>query len=320
VAVVIFDGAAENPTTEHVAAGLVVAVEYDVDFIVGVGGGSAMDCAKGINLILMNGGGISSYRGDPPLDVLAKRQRLLPMNLIPTTAGTGSEAQSFALITDPESHQKMVCGDRRLPTEGGLRPRAALLDPELLRTVPRRVAAAAAIDALSHAIETAATKRRNEISREFSRAAWEKLDGAFERALMNEPTAHGDMLLGAHLAGCAIEFSMLGAAHACANPLTARFNITHGHAVGIMLPHVVRFNSALGTNFYSDICDDAESLARRVETLLGLAGLGARLGECGVPASAIPDLAQSAATQWTGGFNPRPVARAEFHDLYVAAL
>ena len=136
--VVVFDGARENPTAEETDAGVRVARPAKVDFIMALGGGSAMDCAKGINLILTSGGEIRDYCGEG-----RATKPMLPSIAVPTTAGTGSEAQSFALIGDPVTHRKMACGDRRLPSEGGLRPRIAILDPDLTRTASRRVTAAA---------------------------------------------------------------------------------------------------------------------------------------------------------------------------------
>ena len=118
LACTVFDGTRENPTTVEVSAGVEVARDCDADFIVGLGGGSAMDCAKGINLLLTNGGSVQDYHGVNKATV-----PMLPWVAIPTTAGTGSEAQSFALLSDPATHMKMACGDRRLPSEGGLRPR-----------------------------------------------------------------------------------------------------------------------------------------------------------------------------------------------------
>ncbi len=314
--VVVFDGVRENPTTEHVAAGLSIAQGGAIDFIVGLGGGSAMDCAKGVNLLLTNGGEVADYWG-----VNKPSKPMLPMLAVPTTAGTGSEAQSFALISDPVTHRKMACGDRRAPTEGGLRPRLAILDPDLTRSQPPAVAAAAGIDAIAHAVETSATTERCDISRSFSRSAWELLDRSFERAICqsSDNQARADMLLAAHLGGAAIEFSMLGAAHACANPLTACFGIVHGQAVGLMLPHVVRFNAADGNNPYSDLASDAFELADRVESLLESAGLQRKLADLDVPRARLANLATMAAEQWTAQFNPRGVDVDSLCGIYESA-
>lgn len=313
--VTVFDGVSENPTTDHVAAGVAVAKKANIDFLIALGGGSSMDCAKGINLILTNGGAIADYRGENKATA-----PMLPLIAAPTTAGTGSEAQSFALISDPITHEKFVCGDRRLPTKGGLRPRIAILDPDLMRTVPRRVAAAAGIDAVAHAVETAGTKARNAASLDCSREAWTRLDGQLERWLRDprDDNARAEMLMAAHLAGLAIELSMLGAAHAGANPLTARCGITHGFAVGVMLPHVVRFNAA-GDNPYGALDENPHRLAERIEQFLATANIPPRLRDHGVREADLPALAESAAKQWTAGFNPRPVDARELLTIYQAA-
>ena len=309
--VTVFDGVAENPTTEHVAAGVAAAKVAGIDFLVGLGGGSSMDCAKGINFLLTGGGDMADYWG-----VGKATEPMLPMIAVPTTAGTGSEAQSFALISDPVTRQKMACGDVKAACC------VAILDPALTLTQPRRVAAATGIDAVAHAVETAGTTRRNEVSLEFTRQAWLRLDRSFVRAIAQpaDDVARADMLLGAHLAGAAIEHSMLGAAHACANPLTARRGIAHGVAVGLMLPHVVRFNAAEGANPYDALGMTSEALARRLTAMLVAAELPCRLRDCGLSAAELPEMAEAAAKQWTAGFNPRLVSPQNLLDIYLAAM
>ena len=221
----------QRPT--NVEAGFAVAKEFQPDLIVGLGGGSSMDCAKGINFLYSCGGRMQDYWG-----VGKATGPLLPMIAVPTTAGTGSETQSFALISDAETHVKMACGDKRAAF------RVALLDPELTLTQPPRVTALAGFDALSHAVETYVTKKRNDVSCDFSRrrgTSWHPITCACSTE-PDDLEARGQMQLGACLAGSAIENSMLGAAHALANPLTATYGIAHGEAVALMLPHVVRFN------------------------------------------------------------------------------
>ena len=310
VEVTVFDGAAENPTTEHVSLGVEAAKRANIDFLVGLGGGSSMDCAKGVNFILTNGGTMADYWGRNKAT-----KPMLPMIAVPTTAGTGSEAQSFALITDPVTHQKMACGDVKAAC------RVAILDPDLTATQPRAVAASTGIDAVAHAVETAGTLARNEVSLEMTREAWARLDAAFEPAMRDadDADARAGMLLGAHLGGAAIEASMLGAAHSCANPLTARHNIAHGVAVGIVLPHVVRFNASAGDNPYDAITDDADALANRIEAMLRTAGLATSLAQCGVAENELEALAAEASEQWTAQFNPRQVTATELLAIYRAA-
>jgi alcohol dehydrogenase len=307
----VFDEVEENPTIIHVGKGVIAARPFNPDVIVGLGGGSAMDCGKGINFLLTNGGRVADYWG-----VNKATKPLLPFVAIPTTAGTGSDAQSAALITDPDTHTKMACWDRKAL------PRLAILDPQLTATQPAKVAAATGIDAIAHAVESSASTKRNDTSRELSRAAWRLLEPAYERAV-NDPSdadARERMLLGAHLAGAAIENSMLGAAHALANGLTAVCGTVHGLAVGMMLPHVVRYNAGAGDNPYGDLEPDGERLARRIESLLHAGSLPTRLAEVGGTELQLPELARIAAQQWTAGFNPRKVGEAELLSIYRAAL
>jgi alcohol dehydrogenase len=317
----LYDGVAENPTTEHVDRGLAIARKFDVDFIIGLGGGSSMDCAKGVNFLLTNGGRMQDYWG-----VNKASKAMLPLIAIPTTAGTGSEAQSAALITDPQTHNKMACWDERAAA------RVAILDPDLTATQPKKVAAATGIDAISHAVETAGCNRRSFVSVRFSKAAWDLLSGAFEIAIKGSGFgvqgsgnasavgALSDMLLGAHLAGCAIENSMLGAAHACANPLTAHYGIVHGHAVGVMLPHVARFNSEDGQRPYGDLGVDCEALVARLRRFLAVAEIAPTLREHGVRESSLEEMAEEASRQWTATFNPRQVGVDELRALYESAM
>jgi alcohol dehydrogenase len=310
IAVRVFDAVAENPTVIHVGHGFFAARDFKPDLIVGLGGGSAMDCAKGINFLYSNGGRVQDYWG-----VDKATRPMLPMVAVPTTAGTGSDAQSFALITDPETHQKMACGDRKAL------PKVALLDPELTATQPPKVAAATGIDAVAHAVETAATNRRTDVSQEFSRQSWELLNKGFERVMRdpNDVRAREQMLLGAHLAGAAIENSMLGAAHALANGLTAVFGTVHGVAVGLVLPWVVRFNAQEGKP-YASLSNDAEAVAQRIEQLLDAGDLPRKLGDLGANASHLPELSAIAAKQWTATFNPRKVGEPELRHIYETAM
>lgn len=307
----VFDEAGENPTIIHVGKGVIAARPFKPDLIVGLGGGSAMDCAKGINFLLSNGGRMEDYWG-----VNKATKPMLPLIAIPTTAGTGSDAQSFALITDPETHQKMACGDTKAL------PRLAILDPDLTSTTPPSVAAATGIDAIAHAVETAGCNKRNDTSRRLSKKAWSLLEPAYERVMRDPADAAGrqDMLMGAHVAGAAIENSMLGAAHSCANALTALCETVHGVAVGLMLPHVIRFNAADGADPYADLMEDSDALAARVERLLAVGRLPRRLTEVGGSGELIPRLAEFASKQWTAGFNPRRLGEAEFREILMAAL
>ena len=320
VSVFPFHDFGENPNSRMIDAGRAFAAPHAIDGIVALGGGSSLDAGKGINFLLTNGGAISDYRG------YGKASRpLLPMIGIPTTAGTGSEAQSYTVISDAITHMKMACGDPSAAV------RIAILDPELTRTGPQHVTAMAGFDAIAHAVETAVTSRRTPMSEMYSHQAWRLLVEAFPRVLAHpsDMEARSAMQLGSHLAGAAIEQSMLGAAHACANPLTARYDITHGLALAMLLPHVVRWNGAVAMDQYAALVrltgraangNAAEDLARELESLAGNAGIGKRLKDGGVEEKALPELAAQAAQQWTGTFNPRPFDAAGALEIYEAAF
>jgi alcohol dehydrogenase len=318
----VFDEVEENPTSRHVDNGVHFARPLKIDLIVSVGGGSAMDCAKGINFLLTNGGIMADYRG------FGKAKKpMLPSIGIPTTSGTGSEAQSYALIADERSHMKMACGDRKVAFH------TAILDPEVTVTQPAKVTALTGIDALSHAIEAYVTSARNPLSQIFAREAWKRLEANLERVLANphDLEARGAMQMGAFLAGTAIENSMLGVCHACANPLTAHYGITHGLAIALMLPHVIAFNAPVVGSLYGELAGEtglangtpgaaAQTLAGRIADLTRLAGLPTTLTSCGITRGILPVLAEEASRQWTARFNPRPVTERDILALYESAL
>jgi alcohol dehydrogenase len=276
-----------------------------------------MDAAKGGNFILTNGGVMQDYWG-----IGKATKPLLPFFAIPTTAGTGSECQSFALISDAVSHVKMACGDKKAAAH------TALLDPDLSLSQPPRIGALTGIDALTHALESAVSTKSNDISRQYSFASFGLLSRGFFGILNDPPNLHyrSQMLLGAALAGTAIENSMLGAAHAAANPLTASFGIVHGEAVGLMMASVLRLNLVHepSREIYAELAKmlaiAPDGLPNWWEKTLRGAHLPLRLTERGVTSDAIPDLAIAAAKQWTGTFNPVPMTAAAFEQLYREAL
>jgi alcohol dehydrogenase len=319
VEVFVFDGVKENPTEREVDAGAVFARTHHVDCIVAVGGGSSMDCAKGINFILTNGGRMADYKGHGRAS-----RPMLPSVGVPTTSGTGSEAQSYALITDERTHLKMACGDKKAAF------RVSILDPELTVSQPRSVTAVTGIDALAHALEALVCTKRNPVSAMCARAAFGYLEANFERVLRtpSDLPARSAMQIGAHLAGMAIENAMLGVCHSCSNPLTAHYGITHGVAIGIMLPHVIRFNAPAAGELYEELVGGIglmngqpaeEVLAARVSELTAAAGLPQSLKECNVSATILHLLAEEASQQWTARFNPRPVTEVDILNLYQAA-
>jgi len=312
-----------NPDTAIIEAGCDFARPLKLDSIIGLGGGSSLDCAKGINFLLTNGGRMQDYVGYGKAT-----KTMLPMIAIPTTAGTGSEGQSYALISDAESHAKMACGDPKAAF------RVALLDPALTLSQPNSITATAGFDAIAHAVETYVTTKRNPVSEIFSREAWRLLEPNFERVLAepNDLSARSAMQLGAYFAGVAIEGSMLGATHACANPLTTHYGTTHGAALAMLLPAVVRWNKSLAAGRYAELArlagldsgstdnDATEALADRLEQLAAAGGLQSSLSTTGVTRDQLAMLAGEAAKQWTGSFNPRPFDQAGALEVYQSAF
>ncbi|MEM7012102.1 MAG: iron-containing alcohol dehydrogenase [Verrucomicrobiota bacterium] len=308
--VFVFDETRENPTNKDVRRCVEVAEGHQIDIIIGLGGGSSMDTAKGANFILTNGGRMKDYQGVGMAD-----KPMLPLIAIPTTAGTGSECQSFALIADEETHMKMACGDKKAAAA------VAILDPELTLTQPEKVTTHTGIDAITHAVETAVCNKRNEISSAYSKIGFALLNAGFERVIArpDDLEARARMLLGAAYAGTAIENSMLGAAHSCANPLTANFSVIHGQAVGMMLPHVIRWNrrDSDAAHIYDDL---STNLEHRIQQLLDEAGMKSQISDFGATAKSISKLAEEASGQWTANFNPVALTAADFGEIYRAAL
>jgi alcohol dehydrogenase len=315
-----FSGFGPNPDADMLEAGRRHAAGERIDSIIGLGGGSSLDCAKGINFLLTQGGVIHDFQG------YGKASKpMLPMIGVPTTAGTGSEAQSYAIISDPRTHKKMACGDPKAAF------RAVILDPRLTLTQPPSVTAAAGYDAIAHAVESFVCTRRTPRSQQMSLDAWRLLEANYERVLANpdDLAARAAMQLGAFYAGTAIELSMLGATHACANPVTARYGTTHGNAIAIFLPHVVRWNACAAEPLYVELthathathaAHAAEALSRRLADLAAAGKLPRTLSEAGADSEDLSALAEEAAEQWTGKFNPRPFDAKGALEIYECAF
>jgi alcohol dehydrogenase len=209
----------------------------------------------------------------------------------------------------------MACGDHKAAFT------AAILDPSVTVSQPPSVTAIAGYDAISHAVEAYVTRTRTHVSALFARDAWRLLEAHYERVLETpaDLDARGAMLLGAHEAGIAIEQSMLGATHACANPLTARYGTPHGVAIAVMLAHVVRWNADEAGKRYQELESGGSGLADRLETLARAGRLPRTLRELGAVEADLPALAADAATQWTGLFNPRPLDAEAALALYRTA-
>lgn len=322
ISVSVYDQAQENPTTQGIEECVKFARASKPSLIVGLGGGSSIDTAKGFNFVYSNGGSIKDYWG-----VGKASKEMLPLIAIPTTAGTGSECQSYALIADAQTHRKMACGDHKAA------PNVSILDPVLTLTQPKKVTAATGVDALTHSLESAVSSKRNEISAFYSLEAFKRTINALPVVLESPKDfdTREQMQLGAAYAGLAIENSMLGAAHAMANPLTARLGVTHGFAVGMMLPSVIRYNceDSRAAKIYHELAVEAElagpsdneecavsELLARIRKILERADVPVSEMRQRIDDNLIDQLASDAEKEWTGTFNPRPIKVKGFVQCY----
>ncbi len=234
IAVVTFTAVSSNPTSDEVAAGLTTAREHEVDAVVALGGGSPIDVAKGIALLLANGGAYADYQWHGK----AITERSWPLLAIPTTAGTGSEVSKVAVVSDPDKpFKKGVLSPLMFP-------HVALVDPELTRGLPPGLTAATGMDAFIHALEAFMGKRANPFTDQQAlsamQVAWRHLPRV--TADGNDMESRQQMMLAALWGGMAMDHAGLGLVHALSGPLTSHTDLHHGLANALLLPYVVRFN------------------------------------------------------------------------------
>jgi len=306
IGTVIWSQVQPNPTDTDVDAGLAVFAQYRPDVIIGIGGGSALDTAKGIAVLASNGGAVADYAGNG-----ATPRRAWPLILVPTTAGTGSEVTANISITDSQTHAKLALRD---PNNYAT---IAVLDPTLLGGLPVAAAAAAGMDALTHAIESYVSVRSTPMTKLLAFEATRRIGASLEPFVANRtdlPSAR-QMLYGSCLAGIAISHTGTGNAHAVARALGGPYGIAHGTGCAVALEPVMRFNNEVVQEQYATLAvalgvadasaDAAQNALRAIErvgALRAAAGLPERL-DVDVAEHMLPDLAQ-----WTvdnAGPNPR---------------
>ncbi len=326
LAVDVFSGVAANPTMANVTAGAAALAAMPGDSAVAIaalGGGSALDAAKAIALAAANPG--------LPVTALDYRNESLRPGLaivaIPTTAGTGSETNSFGVITNEAEHRKFYVGN------ASCRPRVAILDPELTIGLPARATAATGIDALSHAIEGLMAKHANPLSIGLALESIRAIGSWLELAVADgwNLEARAELLLAAHVAGIAQGMTGLGLAHAIAHPLGGRLDVPHGAALGALLPAVMAFNAAtvearlaraaiaLGVGSPDD--PDRVNVAAAIDRVSGLiaaVGMAARLAELGVTENLVDTLADDAMADVVIANTPRMPTRDELRGLILA--
>lgn len=311
----LFDQVTGEPDTGMAAKGVAVFQEFQPEAMVALGGGSVLDCAKAIRKFALPEG------------------RGIPLWAIPTTAGTGSEVTSFAVIGDRGTKIPLV--------EDGLLPEAAILNPELLKTLPGKAVADTGMDALSHGVEAFVSTGSNPFSQSLAESAVARIWKALPRAAAGDQEARAGMLAASCMAGAAFNSASLGICHSLSHALGGRFHIPHGRLNGVLLPVVVKFNAGLDGGL-TDAAEGYAQLARRC----GLTGSGGRAGvfallrgldrlrdrlelpktlaEAGIDGealkSALPELARAAVKDVCTATNPRPAGPADLERLLKEAL
>lgn len=319
----IFDDVPANSSVSRVAEGAAAAREAGADLIIAVGGGSPIDTAKGIRILLTLDGNIPDYEGYNVIE-----QTLVPMVAIPTTAGTGSEVTPIAVILDEDDDRKISIVSRYVM------PDLAVLDPELTRSLPPRLTAATAIDALSHAIESYVSTENNPFSDTMSLSAIDMIASSLRDAVHNgeDMEARGQLLIASCMAGIACGNSYFGVIHAFAHAIGAKYHVHHGTLIGILMPHGMRYNSAVVPDRYVRIAramgvnvggrTASEVIAdgiNAVHTLTSDCGLPTRLRDVGVEEDALPDLAALSFVEPAIFNNPRIATEEEMLEILRAA-
>jgi alcohol dehydrogenase len=292
--------------TDHVEALAARAADAGVTAICAVGGGSVIDSAKGTAAVMATGKALKDLEG-----VAGVRTKTIPVVAIPTTSGTGSEATQFAVIKSPREKTKRILVDTNLI------PTLAILDPTALLGLPPGVTAATAVDAVTHAVEAAVSRMKNPIGSALCTEALRLMVGerALARALSSpsDVDARADCLMAAHLAGQAVNTSMLGSTHALAHVLGAGYGVPHGVANGLFLTDVMRANATKVSAIYAGMghalgcADDCDAVIDTVEAFIAdVAGLPRRLRDAavGLTEDALPALAAAAAIDPDNPTNP----------------
>ncbi len=322
----IYDEVKPNPTVTNVTNGVAACKKAGADFIVAIGGGSSMDTAKGIGIVCTNPefSDVISLEG-----VADTKNKCLPIVALPTTAGTAAETTINYVIIDEKRQQKMVCVD---PNDI---PAVAIIDAELMYSLPKGLTAATGMDAMTHAIEGLITKAAWEMSDMFEIKAIEMIHKYLPMAVNDpkNPEGRNGMAVAQYIAGMAFSNVGLGVDHGMAHPMSALHDVPHGVACAILLPTVMRYNMPACVDKYVEIAkacgvyksemtnqEAAEAACTAIEDLSKLVGIPQHLGELGITEADIPALAEQAITDVCTPGNPREVTKEDIIALYHKIL
>jgi alcohol dehydrogenase len=324
VSTVIFAGAEPNPTDLNIRAGFKVYKDSKCDMLVSLGGGSSHDCAKGIGIVATNGGDIREYAG---IDTVPKP--LPPFIAINTTAGTASEMTRFAVITNTDTHVKMIFATPRIT------PTVAINDPVMMVGMPPALTASTGMDALTHAIEAYVAALANPVTDACALAAIRLVSEWLSQAVANGENivARDKMAYAEYLAGMAFNNAGIGIVHAMAHQPGALLNKPHGVCNAILLPHGCAFNLIACPQRFADIAvamgvntagmtpmEAAEKGVEAIRKLSAAVGIPAGLSAIGVKETDIPMLADNAIKDICCLFNPRKIKLDDILRLYKEAM
>lgn len=304
----VFAKTESDPSIETCEAIAAQFLAGGCDCLLAVGGGSVLDAAKAAAVLIREGGRLQDYEGSGKV-----KGPVVPLAVIPCTAGTGSEVTPFAVISDHERRVKMTI------TSPYLIPQAVILDPDLLAGVPASLAAATGMDAMIHALEAYVSRFSSFLSDAFASEALRLIGKNLKPFVKTrDPEAAAGMLEGSFLAGCAFSLARLGLVHAASHPLSAYYGIPHGAANALLLPHVIRFNEDQARERYQESgrllgADRAQPFADWIEALN--AELGIRL-KAEVLEEDIPAMCRDALTSGNIQANPRPAQAEDIAAIY----
>ncbi|MDT8275248.1 iron-containing alcohol dehydrogenase [Roseomonas mucosa] len=322
----VLDGVQADPPVATVRATLAAARDFAADGVVGLGGGSSLDTAKLVALLLRSGQAVEELYGQDK----AQGPRL-PLIQVPTTAGTGSEVTWASVVTSERNEKQAIYAPQLLPD-------IALLDAGLTLGMPPRVTAATGLDAMVHAVEAYTSRtRKNPVSDALAVKALALLGGNLRRVVADgtDLPAREAMLEGAMLAGMAFVNASVAAVHALSYPLGARFHVPHGHSNALVMGPVFRFNLPAAAEVYAELApcllpgrrfvsarEAAEAFVAALEELAGSVGLETRMSQLGVTEADLPGMAEEV----VGGLqrllanNPRDMVREDVVAMYRAVL
>ena len=320
----IYSNIKQNPTIENVQTGVEAFKKSGADYLISIGGGSSMDTAKGIGIVIANPEfeDIRSLEGVAPT-----KNKSVPIFAVPTTAGTAAEVTINYVITDVEKNRKMVCVDPKdIPV-------VAFVDPEMMSSMPKGLTAATGMDALTHAIEGYITAGAWELSDMFHLKAIEIISRSLRNAVANTPEGRADMALGQYVAGMGFSNVGLGIVHSMAHPLGALYDTPHGVANAIILPTVMEYNAPATGEKYREIAramgvQSVDSMTQEEYRKAAIDAVRKLSEDVGIPADLkaivkeedIPFLAQSAYDDACRPGNPRETSVEEIAELYKSLI